>query len=653
MQIGTFDPGSDSDLLDRESETRFMDNCLSRTITFVHDDRSGNKHPCPRYNVLRSQHPVNFARGRHMSDGVRIVSRGSGDSSQYRRVLALLVLLFCAGCSDSNRSEGVPPYNQKPDGQVAERYMVSAANPHAVEIGLAVLRAGGHAVDAAVAVQMVLGFVEAPETGIGGGGFLLFREGSTGEITVYDGREKAPQGADPDRFQVFGIPMPRWAALVSGQSVGVPGLVAMLHQAHREHGRMPWSELIEPAIILAENGVPMPRRLQEQIARDYSLRLFPATRKTFVRQWRQDEPVMINRQLARTLRILAEGGKEAFYRGPIAAEIMAAARNRWLWPSDMTPEDLHGYSAEKRQSVCGKYRRWTVCGVPPPSSGGIAVLQVLGILEHFDLRSLEPGSAESIHLIAEASRLAFADRDYYVGDPDFVEVPIQTLLDSSYLAQRAGLIRPERALKEVRPGGTEVGVAIHAVANEDGKSFNTSHFTIVDSEGNAVALTGSIEAPFGSRIMAGGFLLNNQLTDFTFRPQIDGRDHPNAVAPGKRPRSSMSPVIVLDEAGDIRLVIGSRGGSRIIGYVVKAIIGVLDWELSVQEAIALPNFVHRGVNLEIEKGTELQERVEALEALGHRVRVGVLTSGLHGIERIDAQWRGGADPRLDGVALGD
>ncbi len=569
-------------------------------------------------------------------------------------ILFLPVILFViAGCNGASVRDGVPPSRQTPQEQLAQRYMVSAANPHAVEIGLEILRAGGHAVDAAVAVQMALSFVEAPETGLGGGGFLLYRDAHTGAVSVYDGRETAPRSATPDRFLVWGTPMPLWAAVVSGRSVGTPGLVAMLQMAHREHGRLPWSSLIAPAVELSEGGIAMPARLQEQIARDYSLRLFPATRRTFVTPWRQNEPVLINPRLARTLRLVADEGEEAFYHGAIADEIVTAARTRPLLPSDMTAEDLRAYRVEKRPAVCGHYRRWTVCGPPPPSSGGIAVLQILGMLEHFDMAALEPVSEQAVHLVAEASRLAFADRAAYIGDPDFVEVPTQALLDRSYLAERAGLIRTDRILDAIHPGGNADLGSSEPVRYAEKGNFNTSHFSVIDAEGNVVSLTSSIEAPFGSRIMAAGFLLNNQLTDFDFRPRVNGRDHPNAVGPGKRPRSSMSPVIAFDEHGEVRLVVGSRGGSRIIGYVVKTLIGVLDWELTVQEAIALPNFVHRGEDLEIERGTVLEGQAEALRALGHRVRSLELTSGLHGIERFGDMWRGGADPRLDGVALGD
>ncbi len=534
--------------------------------------------------------------------------------------------------------------------------MVSAANPLAVEAGLEVLRAGGNALDAAVAVQMVLGFAEAPETGIGGGGFLLYRDGASGQLHFYDGRETAPAATSADRFTLLGRPAPLWLAVPSGRSVGVPGLVAMLALAHDEHGRMDWADLLAPAIELAEDGIDMPPRLQRQVAGDRSLGLFGDTRRHFRRPLRRSgpPPQLHNPELAQSLRLIAEQGPEALYGGPLGDALVERARSRWPWRSDLTAEDLAGYSARVREPVCGRYRQWTLCGPPPPSSGGVAVLQILGVLEHFPLPDLAPDDPLTLHLIAEASRLAFADRYHYLGDPDFVSVPVAELIDPDYLAQRAQLIDPRRAKAQPLPGepGRRPEMP-EAPPKDEEETEGTSHFTIVDAQGNLVALTSSIEAPFGSRMMAAGFLLNNQLTDFTFTPTHLGRPHPNAPAPGKRPRSSMSPFMVFDEQGEARLVIGSRGGSGIIGYVVKALIGTLDWEMDVQDAIALPNFLERGNGVELERGSALEVHAPALRALGHRVRITGLPSGLHGIEWIDGTWRGGADPRLDGRALGD
>jgi gamma-glutamyltranspeptidase / glutathione hydrolase len=531
--------------------------------------------------------------------------------------------------------------------------MVSAAHPLAVEAGLDVLRRGGSALDAAVAVQMMLGLVEAPETGIGGGGFLLYLDASSGKIEFFDGRETAPAAARPGRFTLLGIPAPRSLAIASGRSVGVPGLVAMLEKAHARHGRLPWAELLEPAIRAAESGMPMPRRMVRESRNDFSLRWFADTRRKFVAPAGEPEPVLHNPEYGATLRTLAKQGPRAFYEGEIAAALVERAGRRWPWRSDLETADLNDYRALERAPVCGRYRQWMVCGAPPPSSGGIALLQALGMLEHYPLPAFGPGSVQATHLLVEAHRLAFADRERYIGDPDFTDVPAEALLEESYLKRRAALIDPYQAMRYAPPGDparliAKLSEEIPAAAAAGG----TSHFSVIDGDGNVVALTSSIEAPFGSRMSTGGFLLNNQLTDFSFAARYGLRPHPNAVAPGKRPRSSMSPVIVTDEAGEIRLVIGARGGPRIIGYVLKVVIGVLDWELDIQEAIALPNFAYLD-GLELERGTELAARAAEFQILGHVVRHASLISGLHGIERAADGWRGGADPRTEGVARGD
>ena len=553
-----------------------------------------------------------------------------------------------------------------------EGSVVVAAHPLAVEAGQSVLRDGGNAMDAAVAVQMALNVVEPPESGIGGGAFLLYRDGVTGRLTVFDGRETAPASATAERFLVGNWPLPVWAAVPTGLSVGVPGMLAMMHQAHGEHGTRAWDELFEPAITLARDGFPMPVRLQRQIAADPSLWLFRDIRQGMAHPTRDDEPFMQNPELAETLSDIARGGPDVFYRGDLTGEMVRAARGRWPGRSDLTAEDFDAYRPVVRDPVCRPYRGWTVCGIPAPSSGGITLLQILGILEHFDMQQFQPGDPAAIHLIAEASRLAFADREAWIGDPDFVEVPQEELLDRSYLSMRAKWVDTLRALEEVQPG-LPAGAALNRPSPGSGRDVaeewspstqqettGTSHFSIVDRHGNAVAMTSSIEAPFGSRIMTGGFLLNNQLTDFTFDAERNGFRSPNAVEPGKRPRSSMAPVMVFDEDGELRLILGSRGGSRIIGYVVKALIGVLDWQLSLDEAIAMPNFLHRGRHLEIEEGSAWEDRAGALRAMGHQVRVRPLESGLHGIEWVvsdhsDARdtldrvapvsWRGSSDPR--------
>jgi gamma-glutamyltranspeptidase / glutathione hydrolase len=501
--------------------------------------------------------------------------------------------------------------------------MVSAANPYAVEAGLDVLRRGGSAVDAAVAVQMVLGFVEPAESGIGGGGFLLHLEARTGEMQVYDGRETAPASAHPGRFLLpGGIPMPKWMAVVSGRSVGVPGLAAMLRLAHDRHGVLPWNELIEPAAMLAEQGVPMPPHLRSQVARDPSLWLFSGVRRHFVRPSRAADPILVNVDLARTYRRLADEGPKTLHSGSTASLIVEAA-NGMVMGAGLSSEDLESYVPVVREPVCGTYRRWSVCGPPPPSGGGLGVLRMLEEIEATDLAEIAPNSIQAIRTLADAG-IAEHARRHQIGDPDF---------------------KQSQAKEQAEP--------FISFQVPEALTSGTTHFSIVDGQGNVVSMTSSIEAPFGSRIMVDGFVLNNQLTDFDFRPQANSAPSANAVGPGKRPRSSMSPTIVLDGHGRVRLVIGARGGERIVGHVVKTIVGVLDWGLSVQEAIALPNVVGLSGRIELEQGTVLETLADGLRDSGHQVDIRALPSGLHGIERVDQGWRGGADPRLDGIARGD
>lgn len=587
----------------------------------------------------------------------------------------LLLASWTGGCAGTNDPEPdwVPA---QIDAAVSAGAMISAAHPLAVEAGLSVLGRGGNAIDAAVTVQMVLNVVEPPESGIGGGAFMVHCDAASGSMTVYDGRETAPLAAKPDRFMVGYWPLPLWAAVPTGLAVGVPGTLAMLHQAHLERGELPWKALFETAIRLAEEGIPMPERLRRQIDADPSLWLFGALRTHWVRPRREAEAVLRNPALANTLRQIARQGPDVFYRGALTDSMITAAAGRWPGRSDLTREDFDRYRPVVRDALCRPYRGWSVCGIPAPSSGGITVLQILGIVAHFDLAGFPAGDPHAIHLIAEASRLAFADRFAYIGDPEYADIPQAELLAPCYLARRTALIDVHRAMYEVHPGipyptgvaACRMGMmdmmdaASTAPLQYERETTGTSHFSLVDQDGNAVAMTTSIEAPFGSRIMTGGFLLNNQLTDFTFRPEQNGFRSPNAVEPGKRPRSSMAPIMVFDGEGVLRLVVGSRGGSRIIGYVVKTLIGVIDWDLCLQSAIAMPNFLHRGQYLELEEGTAWADRAGALRQMGHRVRVQPLESGIHGIERLVDEttvpgtdkglWRGGADPRMDGAAWG-
>ncbi|WP_114375131.1 gamma-glutamyltransferase [Elioraea thermophila] len=541
--------------------------------------------------------------------------------------------------------------------EIATRHMVAAAHPLAAEAGLAVLRRGGAAIDAAVAVQAVLGLVEPQSSGIGGGAFLLHWDAATRALSAWDGRETAPRAAGPDLFlRPDGSPMGFHEAAVGGRAVGVPGVVAMLEAVHRRHGRLPWADLFAPAIALAEEGFPVSPRLAAAIAADRErLARDPAARAYFFLPDGSPLPAghrLRNPAYAETLRAIARDGAEALREGPIAEAILAAVRGASWNPGLLAAEDLRAYAPRERDPVCMLYRVWRVCGMGPPSSGGVAVGQILGLLAHTWLGAMDPRGAEAAHWLVEAGRLAFADRNLYLADSDFVRVPVRGLLDPAYLTVRAQVIDPARAAETVRPGNPpwrEGGLAPDDTARE----FGTSHLSIVDSSGNAVAMTTTIEDVFGARVMAAGFLLNNQLTDFAFRPEIDGRPVANRVEGGKRPRSSMAPTMVFDPQGALRVVVGSPGGARIIGYVAQTLVAILDWAMDPQAAIELPRVVTVGAGAELEAGTEAERLAPLLEARGHRVTVRALPSGLHAIVITARGLEGGADPRREGVARGD
>ena len=531
--------------------------------------------------------------------------------------------------------------------------MVVAANPHAADAGIEMLRAGGSAVDAAIAVQMVLGLVEPQSSGIGGGAFLLHWSQDARRVRSYDGRETAPAAARATRFLgADGTPLSPREAIVGGRPVGVPGLLRMLELAHREHGRLPWAQLFEPAIRLAETGFAMSPRLHRLLDRERDLDADPLARQLFYTADDRARPVgerIVNAEYAATLRAIAAGGADVFYRGAIAEDLVRAVRGH---PNagDLTLEDLAGYSALEREPVCGAYRGRHICGMGPPTSGGIGVLQMLGILERSPFATATPQSAEALHWFSEAGRLVYADRLRYVADPAFVPQPVAGLLEPEYLAARARLLGA-RSIGRA-PAGEPRGAAAMSDAEEFALA-GTSHVSIVDERGDAVAMTTTIEDGFGSRIMVRGFLLNNQLTDFAWVPEAGGRPVANRVEAGKRPRSSMSPTFVFDADGTLRIIAGSPGGTAIINYVAKALVAMLDWGMDAQTAVALPNFGSRNGPTEIELGSAYAALIPELRAHGHDVNVLGLTSGLHVIERVPAGWRGGADPRREGVARGD
>lgn len=542
--------------------------------------------------------------------------------------------------------------------------MVAAANPHAARAGMEMLRAGGSALDAAIAVQMALNVVEPQSSGIGGGAFVLHWDAAAGKVSAYDGRETAPAAARPDRFlRPDGSPMTLPEAVGSGRSVGVPGVLRMLELAHRRHGRLPWRQLFAPAIRLAEEGFAVSPRLHRLIATDPLLPRLPAARAYFMLPDGRPLPVghrLRNPELAAVLRRIADEGADALYRGEIASDIVAAAASstdKYGRPGDLTADDLAAYRAIEREAVCGSYRAYRICGMPPPSSGGVAVLELLGLLERFPMARVRGGSSEAIHLFAEAGRLAYADRDHYVGDPAFVQVPVAGLIDPGYLRERSALIRPERSMRRAQPG-SPAGVRAAFGADATAESDGTSHLSVVDAEGNAVAMTTTVESAFGSRILVRGFLLNNQLTDFSLVPEEDGRPAANRVEPGKRPRSSMAPTFVFGraggpQAGRLLLAAGSAGGTAIINYVAKLLVCMIDWKLGVQDAIAAPNMGSRNRETELERGTPAEAFATSLRARGHPVAVLGLASGSQGIQVTARGLRGGADPRREGVALGE
>lgn len=571
---------------------------------------------------------------------------------------------------------------------VGARYMVAAAHPLAAEAGREILDAGGSAVDAAVAVQAMLTLVEPQSSGVGGGAFMLHYDAAERSLDAFDGRETASAEASPELFlHEDGSPFAFVEALVGGRSVGTPGVLRMLEEAHRWHGELPWARLFAPAIRAAREGFAITPRLHALLAGDPLFRTMPAARALFYQDDGRARAVgetLRNPELAQVFEQIAARGADAFYEGEIAEAMVAAVTsarqpaswlvdlNRWLLdfgfprgagqlaevpaPGFLSARDLAGYEPELREPVCIELRRYRVCGHPPPTSGGITTLQIMGIMAAHPLEELDPRSPEAAHLFVEAGKLAFADRAVYIGDPAFVDVPTEALLDPEYLKARAALISPDQALREVSAGDV-LGKKKAFLPDTSPSLPSTSHFSVVDGEGSVVSMTTSVENVFGSRLVVRGFVLNNQLTDFSFVPSRGGRAVANAVAPGKRPRSSMSPLIAFDRAsGEPVLAVGSPGGSRIIGFTARAALAVLVWGLDPQAAVDLPHVIGRGGSAELETEGWAEGELEAvrvgLEARGHAVRVVPMTSGLHAIALRGAELLGGADPRREGLVLG-
>lgn len=562
--------------------------------------------------------------------------------------LVAAALLACAAPVSLWAKAPARPVSSHVDG------MVSAADPRAAAAGVEMLRAGGSATDAALAVMLALNVVEPQSSGIGGGGFLLYGD-AKGAVETIDGREYAPAAADGQWFMAGGKPIPFPQVVPGGKSVGVPGALALAAKAHARHGKLAWARLFQPAIRLAREGFLITARLNTMLARVKRTGTFDADARALYYD-AAGEPLAVgtrvrNPALAAILARVAKEGTRAFYAGSNAAAIVREVAAAPAGPAPMTLADISGYDAKLREPLCGMYRGWRVCGMGPPSSGATTVFAILKQLERFDLTALGPNSPEAWHLIAESMRLAYADRERWLGDPDFVTVPATGLMDPAYLAARSALIDPARTLALVS-AGTPPGA--QKLARADGpmtEEHGTTHFVAVDRTGTAVSYTNTVEGPFGSGLMVNGYFLNNELTDFNFAPETNGRPAANAVGPRKRPRSSMAPTLVYDASGHLRLAVGAAGGTTIPAQVAKAIIGVLDWNLPVGEAIALPVLYAPGDTVFVEKGTVHEAMIPALMALGHaRVSARDASYKANAIERVGGHWRGAADPRSEGSA---
>lgn len=564
-----------------------------------------------------------------------------------------------AGCAST-----LPPANtiaSAPPPELAEgpapvaTGAVSSADPRATAAGEAILAAGGSATDAAIAVMLALTVVEPQSSGIGGGGFMLRADGADGSLVTIDGRETAPSSATPNRFlDAEGRFLPRETRVFSGLSVGVPGNLALAAKAHAQYGKLPWAKLFEPAAALARDGFTMNRRLYESLAGNKG-RADKSDAARAVYFGADGEPLPVGSTikvpaLAATFQTLAKAGPGAFYSPEAAAALAAHVARDTPQDGKMTAQDIASYTAKERPPVCIRYRVYKVCGMGPPSSGGVAVAQMLGQLEGFDLAALGPDSPRFWHLFIESQRLAYADRELYVADSDFIEVPVSGLVDAAYIRQRAALISPDSTITKAE-AGVPPGAPLARGDGPEEPEHGTTHFAVVDAAGDAVSYTSTIEGAFGSGLFHNGFYLNNELTDFTLTPEADGKPVANRVEGGKRPRSSMAPTIVYDEAGEIVLVIGAAGGPTIPVTVTRAIIGVLDFGLGAQDALALPFAMAFGDTLLIEEGSALEAMKDDLAALGHkgfRIAPAPIKANAIG-RRADGNWEAATEPRFAGL----
>lgn len=584
---------------------------------------------------------------------------------KYNNIIFLSLVMLNAACTQTHEPnenlrqqedrEPEPATGiEKKAGVLAKKYMVTTANPYASQAGFNVLEKGGSAIDAAIAVQLVLTLVEPQSSGIGGGAFILHWDNENKKITSFDGRETAPAAATSRLFLDENGKAVSWInAVVGGRSVGVPGVLAALKNAHEQHGKLAWNELFVDAIKLAENGFIVSPRLAKLIGLEYNpgVKKLANIKRYFYPNGKAIKAgdLLKNVELANTYKSIASEGVSVFYEGWIAENIVNAVQYSDIAPGKLTLQDMKSYVPNEVTPVCGEYRTYNVCGMAPPSSGGVAVVQMLGMLNHFDLQK-EANNTKALHLFTQSSKLAFADRNKYIADPQFTGVPVKGLLDKKYLAERAALINPSKDLgiaKAGKPNGAMVLADDNAIERP-----STSHFSIVDAQGNAISMTTSVEMAFGSAVMVNGFILNNQLTDFSLSPKRDGKWVANRVEASKRPRSSMAPTMVFNQDESLVLLVGSPGGSRIINYTAQTIIGILDWGLSPQEAINLPKITNRNKVTTLEKGTDLETKASALKRLGHKVVIKDLNSGLHVIKVTKDGLEGGADPRREGKVLG-
>lgn len=538
----------------------------------------------------------------------------------------------------------------------AKDWMVTAANPIATQAGADILAQGGNAIDAMVTTQLMLGLVEPQSSGIGGGAFLVYWDAKEKKLTTYDGRETAPLAATPTLFQDDnGEPLDFYDAVVGGRSVGTPGTVKLMWETHQKYGKLEWSKLIEPVIKLAQQGFEISPRLASLIEGDAErLSRFPATKAYFFNpdgSPKAEGTLLKNPEYAATLATLAKLGADGFYSGEIAKDIVDTVQKAAGNPGVLAEQDLNIYQIKQRDAVCAPYQSFDVCGMGPPSSGALTVGQILMMTEQFDLKTWGAENPKSWQVIADASALAFADRGMYMADEDFVPMPTEGLLNSDYLKQRASLITPGKALEATSAGTPPWSYAQKQSYDESIELPSTSHFNVVDGDGNVVSITTTIENAFGSRLMVRGFLLNNELTDFSFRTHNDGNPIANRLEPGKRPRSSMAPTIIMQDDKPY-MAIGSPGGSRIIGYVAQAIIAHTQWGMDIQSAINQPHLLNRFGTVDIEQGTSVEKMQPELEKLGLKINVRDLNSGLHAIRFTKDGLEGAADPRREGAAIG-